>query len=407
MKQELIRNRDFIIVGQQPWDVEIGSNCKNIALELSKHNRVLYVNPPLDRITQIRDRNEERIIKRLKMIRGEENNLVRINQNLWNLYPDCILESINWIKNHFLFDTINRWNNVRYSKSIQKATALLKFENFILFNDNDIFRCFYLIDLLRPKTSIYYSRDFMLGVDYWKYHGTILEPEMIRKNDLCLSNSSYLTDYCKRYNPKSYFIGQGCDLELYKAVPQKLLEKFGLDAKPKIGYSGVLWSLRLDIEMLLFVAKAKPDWDFILIGPEDNDFKNSELHQLKNVFFLGLKEVSELPDLVNMMDVCINPQLINETTIGNYPRKIDEYLALGKPVVAIETPAMEMFKEHTYLAQDRENFLQKIILALAEDTIEKQQERMAFALSHSWENCIQKIYNAINSLGSKFSDEVV
>lgn len=398
MKQELIGNRDFIIVGQQAWDVQIGSNCKNIALELSKHNRVLYVNPPLDRVTQFRDRGEARIIKRLKMIRGEENNLIRINQNLWNLYPDCILESINWIKNHFLFDTINHWNNSRYARSIQKTIALLQFENFILFNDNDIFRCFYLVDLLRPKTSIYYSRDFMLGVDYWKYHGEILEPEIIRKNDLCLSNSSYLTDYCKKYNPKSYFIGQGCELELYQAVPQKTVTSFEQDYKPKIGYSGVLWSLRLDIEILLFVAKAKPEWNLILIGPEDEDFKHSELHLLDNVLFMGLKEVSELPEMINAMDVCINPQLLNETTIGNYPRKIDEYLALGKPVVAMKTPAMEMFKEHTYLAADRETFLQKISLALAENSPQKQQERIAFALSHSWENCIQKLYNAINSL---------
>ena len=50
-KNNLITGRDIVIVGQQPWDVEIGSNCKNIAEELTKHNRVLYVNSPLDRIT--------------------------------------------------------------------------------------------------------------------------------------------------------------------------------------------------------------------------------------------------------------------------------------------------------------------------------------------------------------------
>lgn len=47
-------NKDIIIVGQQAWDTDIGSNCKNIALEMSKNNRVLYVNSPLDRITLLR-----------------------------------------------------------------------------------------------------------------------------------------------------------------------------------------------------------------------------------------------------------------------------------------------------------------------------------------------------------------
>ncbi|RYE31336.1 MAG: glycosyltransferase family 1 protein [Sphingobacteriaceae bacterium] len=396
----IIKN-DFIIVGQQPWDVEIGSNCKNIALEISKNNRVLYVNPPLDRATQFRDRHSEKVIKRLKMIRGDEQNLLQINPNLWNLYPDCTLESINWIKNHFLFDTFNRWNNARYARSIQKVITQLGFEDFILFNDNDIFRSLYLIEFLRPATSIYYSRDYMLGVDYWKYHGKKFEPEIIRKNDLCVSNSSYLTEYCKQYNPQSYFIGQGCDLKLYQSVPEIFPPELPDNGKPNIGYSGVLWSLRLDMELLLYVAKSKPEWNIILIGPEDDEFEHSELHHLENVYFTGLKEASELPVFIQAMDVCINPQQINETTIGNYPRKIDEYLALGKPVVAVKTPAMEMFKNHTYLANNQTEFLQNIKIALAENNLQKQNERIQFAQSHSWENCIQKLYDAVQTSHSK------
>jgi hypothetical protein len=34
---------------------------------------------------------------------------------------------------------------------------------------------------------------------------------------------------------------------------------------------------------------------------------------------------------------------LNETTKGNYPRKIDEYLAMGKPV-ATKTIAMDILK---------------------------------------------------------------
>lgn len=41
-------------------------------------------------------------------------------------------------------------------------------------------------------------------------------------------------------------------------------------------------------------------------------------------------------------DVCMNPQLVNEITIGNYPRKVDEYLALGKPVIATKTLTMDL-----------------------------------------------------------------
>ena len=50
----MINNRDIIVVGLQPWDSEIGSNCKNIAIEFAKQNRVLYVNHPFDRITLLK-----------------------------------------------------------------------------------------------------------------------------------------------------------------------------------------------------------------------------------------------------------------------------------------------------------------------------------------------------------------
>ena len=45
----MIKGKDIIVVGIQAWDIEIGSNCKNIALEFSKNNRVIYVNPPMVR----------------------------------------------------------------------------------------------------------------------------------------------------------------------------------------------------------------------------------------------------------------------------------------------------------------------------------------------------------------------
>ena len=42
----MITGRDFIITSLQPWSTEIGSTIKNTALEISKQNRVLYINTP-------------------------------------------------------------------------------------------------------------------------------------------------------------------------------------------------------------------------------------------------------------------------------------------------------------------------------------------------------------------------
>jgi len=94
--------------------------------------------------------------------------LLNIQDNLWNLYPDTMIESINWIPVQFVFEILNKRNNRLFAKCIQKAIDQLGFKNTILFNDNDMFRSFHLKELLQPDLSIYYSRDFMLAVDYWK-----------------------------------------------------------------------------------------------------------------------------------------------------------------------------------------------------------------------------------------------
>ena len=80
-----IKNRDIIVMGIQAWDIEIGSNCKNIALEMSKHNRVLYVNPPMDRIPRFRERNTTKIKKRKAVRNGQLADLVPLGEQFWNL----------------------------------------------------------------------------------------------------------------------------------------------------------------------------------------------------------------------------------------------------------------------------------------------------------------------------------
>lgn len=389
-------NKDIVIIGQQPWDTDIGSNCKNIALEFSRNNRVLYVNSPLDRITLYKNGTDSKIQKRVAVIKGEQPGLVEIQHNLWNFYPNCLVESINWINNASFFDFFNKRNNRKFAKSIQLALKELSFDDFILFNDNEMFKGYYLSDYLKPSLSIYYSRDFMLAVEYWKKHGERLEPLLIAKNDLCLANSVYLSDYCKQYNEQAYYVGQGCDLEIFKpdVKTQKPKELVGIDT-PIIGYVGALQSLRLDLEIIRYIATQRKDWTVVLVGPEDEDFKNSDLHSLENVIFTGSKPIAALPSFIQYFDVCINPQLVNPVTIGNYPRKVDEYLAMGKPTVATKTRAMEIFEAYTYLSEDKESYVSNIDLALKSDHEDLQRKRMEFAATHSWENCINEIYKCI------------
>ena len=394
----MLVNKDIIIVGLQAWDIGIGSNCKNIAAELAKNNRVLYVNSPLDRISRFRERALPNTKKRISVLKSGEPEILEIAPNLWNLYPATVLESINWISSPILFDWLNRINNKRFAKQIKLGIDLLAFKNYLVFNDSDMFRSFYLKELLQPETYIYYTRDNLIAVDYWKKQGIRIEALHMKKADLVVANSTYLASLARQFNPHSYYVGQGCDVSLFDSrqiveVPADMKDI----PKPVIGYIGALLSLRLDLKVLHYIAESRPDWSLVLVGPEDETFKNSSLHQLKNVYFLGNKSGNELPAYLNCFDVAINPQVLSPVTIGNYPRKIDEYLAMGKPTVATKTEAMSVFADHTYLAETREEYLSCIEKGLQEDSVALHQKREEFARLHTWENNVREIGKAIQT----------
>jgi len=398
----MIKNKDIVITGLQPWNFSLGSNVANIARTLSMFNRVLFVNYAFDRLTLLRQRKEPRVQTFINKRKTIQLQLELVNPNLWILTPGILLESINKIKSRVLFDFFNRVNGNRLGKEIKKAIDQLHFNDFYLFTDSDFYRCLYLKEILRPQLFIYYIRDNLIATDYYRIHGKRIEEKIMRKADLVITNSHFLANYASSVNPNAAFVGQGCDLRLYNHnnVMTLPLEVSNLKTiyKRVVGYIGALKSIRIDLELVSYLASSRPDWAFLLVGPEDEIFKSSPLHSIKNIIFVGAKKESELPSYIDFLDVAINPQKVNDITKGNYPRKIDEYLAMGKPVVATRTEAMEFFEGYVYLAKDYQEFLSGIEKAIIEDGPEISASRIEYASQHSWENNILQIEQQINRL---------
>jgi glycosyltransferase involved in cell wall biosynthesis len=222
-----------------------------------------------------------------------------------------------------------------------------------------------------------------------------------------LTNSLWFTQYSAGINPRSWYMGQGCDFEHFD--PQKIADKpddiAGIP-HPIIGYIGALDSERLDPDIIASFARALPAWNIVLVGPEDEVFRQSTLHDIPNIHFLGGKPFARLASYVAAFDICINPQRKNEITKGNYPLKIDEYLAMGKPVVATNTVAMQIFKDHTYLAEQPQDYPGLLQKAHEENTPAMEEERIRFARTHSWENCMIPFYQAVNDFEKKTSFKI-
>ena len=132
----MVEQRNIVITGIQAWDIEIGSNCKNIAREFAKNHRVLYVNSAIDRISAWKRKTEVSIQERLQVINGKEPALREVEKNLWVLNPSVFIFPINWMPG-FLFKPFNWLNNFRFAGCIIKAMDELGFTNCSLFTDSD------------------------------------------------------------------------------------------------------------------------------------------------------------------------------------------------------------------------------------------------------------------------------
>lgn len=379
---------DYIITSLQRWDIEIGSTIKNTALEISKQNRVFYINTPPNIIQWVRS-NKEISVQKDKSI----------NLNLRIIYCKCPVLPVNGIPFKWLFRVVNYYNNLCIARTIKKAIKQYGITDFSHIIDTDIFRSRYLKQLIHPAISIYYRRDYIIGVNYWKKYGPECEYTLVRQSDIVITNSSYFTKELQKYNTNIYTVNTGVNLELYNATRhwRKPIELVQI-SHPIIGYTGAIIKSRLDASLLYNIASRLSQYSFVFVGPEDSFFSQHPLHSLQNVYFTGRKEVEELPAYIQHFDICINPQIINPITEGNYPLKIDEYLSMGKPVVATNTHTMrDIFARHVHLATDLSSYLQAIEEAIGEignQNIEK--ERIAFAYTHSWEHSVKKIYQAID-----------
>lgn len=102
--------------------------------------------------------------------------------------------------------------------------------------------------------------------------------------------------------------------------------------RPRLGFFGVI-DERMDLALLEAVARARPEWQLVMLGPVVKIDPN-ELPRLDNIHYLGSKPYTDLPRYIAGWDVALMPFAKNESTRFISPTKTPEYLAAGKPVVS-------------------------------------------------------------------------
>jgi glycosyltransferase involved in cell wall biosynthesis len=102
--------------------------------------------------------------------------------------------------------------------------------------------------------------------------------------------------------------------------------------RPRLGFFGVL-DERLDFELLASLARARPNYEFVMIGPVVK-ISESALPRLRNIHYLGPKSYADLPAYIAGWQAALMPFALNEATRFISPTKTLEYMAAGKPIVS-------------------------------------------------------------------------
>lgn len=165
---------------------------------------------------------------------------------------------------------------------------------------------------------------------------------------------------------RQLLITHGVDLETFVMAGQSRSPgpaDVAVLKRPRVGFIGGIDAHTFDPPLFVEVARRLGDVEFVLIGgcslPED-------WCPLPNVKLLGRKPYDEVARYMAAMDVLIMPWNDSEWIKACNPIKLKEYLAVGRPIVTTDFPALGRFRELVRVGEGPAAFACAIRQALAQ-----------------------------------------
>ncbi|MCP4659248.1 MAG: glycosyltransferase [bacterium] len=206
-----------------------------------------------------------------------------------------------------------------------------------------------------------FARDSVIVYDWiddlsvFHHEAALLEANhlaALREADLVVSVARRLHDEASMVRPDALYLPNGVDYDHFAAAanslpPEPAVEELLRRGRPIAGYCGALaeW---FDYALLHDVAEHRPDWSFLLIGPQYPDFTDlwrQPVFELPNVSWIGPRAYEDLSAYLRLFDVALIPFRINEITLATSPIKMYEYFAAAKPVIATPLPECQAIPE--------------------------------------------------------------
>jgi hypothetical protein len=216
------------------------------------------------------------------------------------------------------------------------------------------------------------------------------EMEIQKNANLCLFVNHQLVEERKIYNPNTFYIPHGVDydhfskcLESGLSIPDDIKNV----SRPIAGYVGAI--REIDFELVKFLAEKNKNISFVFIGDILAELPDCEL--LENIHFLGKKSYEILPNYIQMFSCCC--MFYKTDDKFNYyrnPKKLNEYLATGKPVVSVNILEAKYYRDYVYVAKNYDEYNQYLNQAIFEDSDENKRKRVEYARTYTWDSVALK-----------------
>lgn len=241
---------------------------------------------------------------------------------------------------------------------------------------------------LDPDCVVYDCMDELTGFAGAPPELKSLEQQLFSRCDIVFTGGYSLHDAKRRHHREVHAVPSSVDVAHFaqaRGITSDPEDQAAIPT-PRLGYCGVI-DERIDLDLVREVAKARPSWQFVFVGPVTK-IDPAFLPQGPNIHYLGGRQYDELPSYLSGWDVALLPFAHNDSTRFISPTKTPEYLAAGRRVVSTSVrDVVRMFGETGFLGfgDTPAEFIAAIEHALGEDDPDRQKRVDNYLAMQSWD----------------------
>ena len=385
---------DFIVLATADWDHPLWTNKQHTAVSLAAlGHRVLYVEslglrPPRKGVADL-----PRILKRLRRVARPPR---PVQRGIW-VWSPLVLPGAS----HPLARRLNRLL-VRGGVSLMRRW--LGLQDPILWTYNPLTQ--EVLSLTSFAASVYHCVDRIQAqpeMPEWRIERA--EQQLCCAATAVFTTAPELQRSLEPLNPQTHLFGNVADFDhfarAWRSPCSGPVELVSLPT-PRLIFMGAIDAYKLDLVALTQLARKRPDWSFVLIGPIGEADPNTDVGALcsrPNVHWVGPRPYAELPDWLAHADVALLPLQLNSYTRNMFPMKFFEYLAAAVPVVATAIPSLEQFRDSALLVPPGADQLELAISRVLQGQGPERSVRIALARQHTYRQRTQSMLAVLEQLG--------